>query len=193
LEELKQRILKDGKVLPGHIVKVDGFLNHRVDCDLMARMADEFARHFDIANTDLVLTSEASGIPIATMCGYRWGKPMLFAKKAKSDNIEGGLYQSEIFSYTYKKKVTLILAKDWLKAGQRVLILDDFMANGEAVKGLCDIVEQAGATLVGVGIVIEKGFQDGGRTIRERGIPYYALATIDSIDDGKIVFREDKA
>ena len=159
----------------------------------MARMADEFARHFDIANTDLVLTSEASGIPIATMCGYRWGKPMLFAKKAKSDNIEGGLYQSEIFSYTYKKKVTLILAKDWLKAGQRVLILDDFMANGEAVKGLCDIVEQAGATLVGVGIVIEKGFQDGGRTIRERGIPYYALATIDSIDDGKIVFREDKA
>ena len=193
MEELKQRILKDGKVLPGHIVKVDGFLNHRVDCDLMARMADEFARHFDIANTDLVLTSEASGIPIATMCGYRWGKPMLFAKKAKSDNIEGGLYQSEIFSYTYKKKVTLILAKDWLKAGQRVLILDDFMANGEAVKGLCDIVEQAGATLVGVGIVIEKGFQDGGRTIRERGIPYYALATIDSIDDGKIVFREDKA
>ena len=193
MNELKDRILKDGKVLPGHIIKVDGFLNHRVDCDLMADMADEFARHFDIDSTDVILTSEASGIPIATICAFRWGKPMIFAKKAKSDNIEGGLYQSEIFSYTYKKKVTLILAKEWLQAGQRVLILDDFMANGEAVKGLCDIVGQAGASIVGVGIAIEKGFQDGGRTIRAKGIPYYALATIDSIEDGKITFRENDA
>ena len=191
MDELKERIVRDGKILPGNIIKVDGFLNHRVDCDLLEHMADEFARLFDIENIDLILTSEASGIPISTVCALRWHRPMIFAKKAKSDNIEGGLYQSEIFSYTYKKKVTLILSKEWLKAGQRVLIIDDFMANGEAVKGLCEIVDQAGASLAGVGIVIEKGFQDGGRHLRESGVNYHALAVIDSIEDGKIKFRKD--
>ncbi|MBR4869658.1 MAG: xanthine phosphoribosyltransferase, partial [Oscillospiraceae bacterium] len=108
MQELKERIVKDGKVLPGDIVKVDGFLNHRVDTELLGRLADEFARHFDISKITKVLTVEASGIALATACAMKWGVPMLFAKKAKSDNIEGGLYQSDIMSYTYKKKVTLI-------------------------------------------------------------------------------------
>ena len=104
MQELKERILKEGKVLPGNIVKVDGFLNHRIDCKLMADIADEFAKLFDLSKVDLILTAEASGIALAAICAYRYGLPMVFAKKAKSDNIEGGLYQSEIYSYTYKKK-----------------------------------------------------------------------------------------
>ena len=136
MQLLKDRIRSEGKVLPGNIIKVDGFLNHRVDTRLMGQIADEFARLFDVENITMVLTAEASGIALATICAHRWGLPMVFAKKAKSDNIEGGLYQSEIFSYTYKKKVTQILSKEWLNANDRVLIIDDFMANGEAVRGL---------------------------------------------------------
>ena len=112
MQELKERIQKEGKVLPGNIVKVDGFLNHRVDCQLMARMADEFAKIFDISKVDLILTAEASGIALAAVCAYKYGIPMVYAKKAKSDNIEGGLYKSEVYSYTYKKKVTQILSKE---------------------------------------------------------------------------------
>ena len=176
MQELKERILKEGKVLPGNIVKVDGFLNHRIDCKLMADIADEFAKLFDLSKVDLILTAEASGIALAAICAYRYGLPMVFAKKAKSDNIEGGLYQSEIYSYTYKKKVTQILSKEWLTSDNHVLILDDFMANGEAVRGLCELVEQAGAELVGVGIAIEKGFQGGGDRLRNMGVNYHALA-----------------
>ena len=108
MQELKERIRREGKVLPGNIVKVDGFLNHRIDCKLMEHIADAFAARFDLSNVDLILTAEASGIALAAICACRWGLPMVFAKKAKSDNIEGGLYQSDIYSYTYKKKVTLI-------------------------------------------------------------------------------------
>ena len=139
----------------------------------------------------MVLTAEASGIALATICAARYGVPMVFAKKAKSDNIEGGLYQSEIYSYTYKKKVTQILSKEWLTAGDRVLIIDDFMANGEAVRGLCDLVSQAGAALMGVGIAIEKGFQGGGDRLRNMGVNYHALAVIESAEPGHIVFRDD--
>lgn len=191
MQELKERIQREGKVLPGNIVKVDGFLNHRIDCQLMAHMADEFARIFDLSQVDIILTAEASGIAMAAVCAYRFGLPMIYAKKAKSDNIEGGLYQSEIYSYTYKKKVTQILAKEWLPAGSRVLILDDFMANGEAVRGLCDIVNQAGATVSGIGIAIEKGFQGGGDRLRNMGYNYHALAVIERADEYGIAFRED--
>ena len=128
MQLLKDRIRREGKVLPGNIIKVDGFLNHRVDTNLMSEIADEFARRFDVKNITMVLTAEASGIALATICAHKYGVPMVFAKKAKSDNIEGGLYQSEIFSYTYKKKVTQILSKEWLNASDRVLIVDDFMA-----------------------------------------------------------------
>ena len=116
---------------------------------------------------------------------------MVFAKKAKSDNIEGGLYQSDIFSYTYKKKVTLLVSKDWLKSTDKVLIVDDFMANGEAMRGLCDIVKAAGAELVGIGIAVEKGFQHGGDRLREAGINIQSLAIIESADENGFVFRED--
>ena len=191
MQLLKDRIRSEGKVLPGNIIKVDGFLNHRVDTRLMGQIADEFARLFDVENITMVLTAEASGIALATICAERYNVPMVFAKKAKSDNIEGGLYQSEIFSYTYKKKVTQILSKEWLNANDRVLIIDDFMANGEAVRGLCDLVSQAGAELVGIGIAVEKGFQPGGAMIRQRGIQLESLAIVESMDaaTGEIVFR----
>ena len=157
----------------------------------MAHIADEFARIFDLSQVDIVLTAEASGIAMSAVCAYKFGLPMIYAKKAKSDNIEGGLYQSEIYSYTYKKKVTQILAKEWLPAGSRVLILDDFMANGEAVRGLCDIVRQAGATVAGIGIAIEKGFQGGGDRLRNMGYNYHALAVIERADEYGIAFREE--
>ena len=190
MQELKERIIKEGKVLPGNIVKVDGFLNHRIDCKLMADIADEFAKLFDLSKVDLILTAEASGIALAAICAYRYGLPMVFAKKAKSDNIEGGLYQSEIYSYTYKKKVTQILSKEWLTKDNHVLILDDFMANGEAVRGLCELVEQAGAELIGVGIAIEKGFQGGGDALRAQGVRVESLAIVESMTDDSITFRK---
>ena len=137
MQALKERIIKEGKVLPGNIIKVDGFLNHRVDVAFMEQIADEFAKYFDPKEITLILTAEASGIALASICALRFGVPMVFAKKAKSDNIEGGLYQSDIYSYTYQKKVTLIASKDWIKSTDKVLIVDDFMANGEAMRGLC--------------------------------------------------------
>ena len=181
MELLKERIRREGKVLPGNIIKVDGFLNHRVDTALMSQLADEFAKYFDVNNITMVLTAEASGIPL----------PMVFAKKAKSDNIEGGLYQSEIFSYTYKKKVTLIVAQEWLGPNDRVLIIDDFMAKGYAMQGLIDIVKAAGAELVGIGVAVEKGFQHGGDALREKGYPIHSLAVIEEATPDHITFRED--
>ena len=192
MQQLKERIRREGKVLPGNIIKVDGFLNHRVDTRLMGDIADEFAKYFDVENITMVLTAEASGIALATICAQKYNVPMVFAKKAKSDNIEGGLYQSEIFSYTYKKKVTQILSKEWLTSSDRVLIVDDFMANGEAVRGLCDLVSQAGAELVGIGIAVEKGFQGGGDRLRDMGVNYRALAIIERADENGIVFREEQ-
>ncbi len=189
MELLRKRIREEGKILPGNIVKVDGFLNHRVDTELMEDIAKEFKRRFDRDDVTVILTAEASGIALATICAREFGVPMVFAKKAKSDNIEGGLYQSDIFSYTYKKKVTLLVSKDWLGADDKVLIVDDFMANGEAMRGLCDIVKAAGAELVGIGIAVEKGFQHGGDRIREAGINIQSLAIIDSADENGFVFR----
>lgn len=189
MELLQERIRREGRVLPGNIVKVDGFLNHRVDTRLLEDIADEFAKYFDTSKITVVLTAEASGIALATICAQKYGVPMLFAKKAKSDNIEGGLYQSDIFSYTYKKKVTLLVSKEWLSADDKVLIIDDFMANGEAMRGLCDIVNAAGATLVGIGCAVEKGFQGGGDRLRAAGVNLKSLAIIESAEPGNIVFR----
>lgn len=191
MQELKDRIVQEGKVLPGNIIKVDGFLNHRIDTELMDHIAEELGRHFDMGSVDVILTAEASGIALAAVVARHFGKPMIFAKKAKSDNIEGGLYQSDIFSYTYKKKVTLLVSKEWLHAGDRVLVVDDFMANGEAMRGLCDIVEKAGAKLVGIGCAVEKGFQGGGDRLRAAGVNLKSLAIIESAEPGNIVFREE--
>ena len=191
MQQLKERILREGRVLPGDIIKVDGFLNHRVDTALMGAIADEFAKYFDVKDITMVLTAEASGIALATICAQRYGVPMVFAKKAKSDNIEGGLYQSDIFSYTYKKKVTLLVSQDWITKDDKVLIIDDFMAKGYAMQGLIDLVNAAGATLEGIGVAVEKGFQGGGDKFRASGVPYKALAVIEQADENGILFRED--
>lgn len=190
MEALEQRIRQEGRILPGHIIKVDGFLNHQVDTQFLGELADEFARLFDLTGVTKILTAEASGIAVAAICSYKWGIPMIFAKKAKSDNIEGGLYKSEIFSYTYRRTVTLICSKDWLTADDKVLIIDDFMANGQAMRGLLDIVAQSGAELVGIGCAIEKGFQDGGESLRKDGYDLKSLAIIDEANENGFVFRK---
>ena len=190
MKELKERIVKEGRVLPGNIIKVDGFLNHRIDMRLMRAMAKEFCSYFGDKGVTMVMTVEASGIALASVVAEEFGVPLLFAKKAKSDNIEGGLVKSEIFSYTYKKKVTLIVSAEWIGPDDKVLVVDDFMANGEAIRGLVEIVEQVGAELVGIGIAIEKGFQGGGDRLRARGVDVYSLAIVEHAEPGNIVFRE---
>ena len=190
MEALEQRIREEGKILPGHIIKVDGFLNHQIDARFMGELADEFARLFDVTRATKILTAEASGIALAAICSYKWGIPMVFAKKAKSDNIEGGLYKSEVFSYTYKKTYTMICSKDWITADDHVLIIDDFMANGQAMRGLINLVHEAGAELIGIGCAVEKGFQDGGDGLRRDGYDLKSLAIIDEADENGFVFRK---
>lgn len=190
MDELEARILEEGKVLPGNIIKVGSFLNHRVDTAFMSKIAQEFKKHFDIDKVTLILTAEASGIALAAVCSYIYGIPMLFAKKAKSDNIEGGLICSEIHSYTYNKTVTLMVESDMIKPTDNVLIIDDFLANGEALKGLIHIVEKTGALLEGIGIAIEKGFQGGGDRLRAAGVNLKSLSIIDSVEGG-IRFRKE--
>ena len=189
MKQFQDRIRTEGRVLPGNIIKVDGFLNHRVDTALMRSMAKEFKSRFDLTELTLVLTVEASGIALATICAEELGVPLVFAKKAKSDNIEGGLYKSEIYSYTYKKQVTLIVSSQWLKSTDKVLIIDDFLANGEALRGLVEIVQESGAELLGIGVAIEKGFQPGGQKMRDAGIHLESLAIIESANETGIVFR----
>ena len=191
MQELKERIVKEGKVLPGNIIKVDGFLNHRIDTGLLTRIAEEFGKYFNMDEVTMVLTAEASGIALATAVATYFHKPMIFAKKAKSDNIEGGLYQSDIYSYTYKKKATLIVAQEWLGPEDKVLIIDDFMAKGYAMQGLIDIVNAAGAELVGIGVAVEKGFQHGGDSFRKQGYNIHSLAVIEEATPDHITFRED--
>ena len=190
MEALEQRILKEGKVLPGNIIKVDGFLNHQIDTKFMGEIAEEFGKYFDLSRATKIFTAEASGIALAAIISYKYGIPMVFAKKAKSDNIEGGLYMSEIFSYTYKKKVTLICSKDWITSDDKVFVVDDFMANGEAMRGLVDIVEKSGAELIGIGCAVEKGFQGGGQKLRDAGYDMKSLVIIDKADENGIVFRK---
>lgn len=190
MELLKQRIIGEARVLPGDIVKVDGFMNHLVDVGLMRELARDIRAHFTGKEITKVMTVEASGIPMATVTAEEFGVPLLFAKKAKSDNIEGGLVKSEIFSYTYKKKVTLMVSAEWIGPEDKILIVDDFMANGEAMRGLVDIIRQVGAELVGVAIAIEKGFQGGGDRLRAQGIDVYSLAVIEHAEPGNIVFRD---
>ncbi len=191
MKQFQDRIRAEGRVLPGNIIKVDGFLNHRVDTALMRDIAKEFKSRFDLSGLTAVLTVEASGIALATICAEEFGVPMVFAKKAKSDNIEGGLYKSDIYSYTYKKKVTLIVSSQWLGSDDKVIIIDDFLANGEALRGLVEIVQAADAELIGIGVAIEKGFQPGGQKLRDAGVHLESLAIIEKADESGIVFREE--
>ena len=194
MKELQDRIREEGRVLPGNIIKIDGFLNHRVEPKLMRNIAKEFARLFkdDLDGITMVMTVEASGIPLGTMTAEELGVPLVYAKKAKSDNIEGGILRSDIYSYTYKKKVTLLVSGQWIGPEDKVLVIDDFLANGEALRGVVEIIQQAGASLIGMGVAVEKGFQQGGAKLRSQGVNLKSLAIIESADESGIVFRGDE-
>ena len=189
---LEERIVKDGVVKHGNVLKVDSFLNHQMDISLMEEIGREFKRRFGDKNITKVLTIEASGICIAAFVAKEFGVPMVFAKKAKSINLDGEMYVAEVESFTHKNKNTVIVSKKFLNEGEQVLIIDDFLANGCALQGLISITESAGAVVAGCGIAIEKGFQYGGRAIRNMGYQVESLAIIDAMDaeTGTITFRE---
>ncbi len=192
---LEERIVKDGIVKPGNVLKVDSFLNHQMDIALIEEIGREFKRRFADKNVTKVLTIEASGIGIAAFVAKEFGVPMVFAKKSKSINIAGEMYVAEVESFTHKNKNQVIVSKNFLSADDHILIIDDFLANGCALQGLISIAESAGATVEGLGIVIEKGFQIGGRIIRNLGYQLESLAIVDAMDDatGTITFREQEA
>ena len=189
---LEERILKDGTVKEGNVLKVDNFLNHQMDPALLDQIGEEFHRRFKDKPITKVLTIEASGIAIAYAVARCFGVPMVFAKKAKSINIDGDMYTAEVESFTHKNKNQVIVSKKFLTSNDRILIIDDFLANGCALQGLISISEEAGATVEGIGIVIEKGFQYGGRSIRNLGYQLESLAIVESMDaaTGNVVFRE---
>ena len=189
---LEERIMKDGVVKPGNVLKVDSFLNHQMDVVLMEQIAREFKRRFGHKRIDKVLTIEASGIGIAIMVAREFGVPMVFAKKSKSINIDGDMYVAEVESFTHKNKNQVIVSRKFLHEGEHVLVIDDFLANGCALQGLISIAESAGAIVEGCGIVVEKGFQIGGRVIRNLGYQLASLAIVDAMDAeaGTITFRE---
>lgn len=191
---LEERILKDGVVKPGHILKVDSFLNHQMDIQLMERIGKEFHRRFGHLPITKVLTIEASGIAVAYPVAREFGVPMVYAKKTDSVNMDGELYVAEVESYTKKKKTRVIVSKKFLGPEDHVLIIDDFLANGCALQGLISIVESAEATVAGLGIAIEKGFQEGGNRMRNLGYQLESLAIIEDMDaeTGKITFRSEE-
>ena len=189
---LESRILKDGIVRPGNVLRVDSFLNHQMDISLLEEIGREFHRRFAHKPITKVLTIEASGIGMAVFVAKEFGVPMVFAKKSKSVNVEGDVYVAQVESFTHKTTNHVIVSKKFLDPKEHVLIIDDFLANGCALKGLISIVEEAGATVEGLGIVIEKGFQDGGKSIRDMGYELESLAVVDAMDaeTGKIYFRQ---
>lgn len=190
---LEERITKDGIVKEGNVLKVDSFLNHQMDIQLFDEIGAEFKRRFANEHINKILTIEASGIGIACMVARHFDVPVVFAKKSKSINIEGEMYVAEVESFTHKCKNQVIVSKKFLSPDDHVLIIDDFLANGCALQGLISIVNEAGATVEGIGIVIEKGFQSGGRIIRNLGYHLESLAIVDSMDaaTGTITFRQE--
>ena len=189
---LEERIIKDGIVKPGNVLKVDSFLNHQMDIELMDQIGKEFKRRFADKHITKILTIEASGIGIAAFVAKEFGVPLLFAKKTKSINIDGEMYVAEVDSFTHKNRNQVIVSKKFLSKEDHLLIIDDFLANGCALQGLISISNSAGATVEGLGIVIEKGFQIGGNVIRNLGYHLESLAIVDAMDaeTGKITFRE---
>ncbi len=188
---LEERIVKDGIVKEGNVLKVDSFLNHQMDIELFNQMGEEFKKRFAEKNINKILTIEASGIGIACVVAQHFHVPVVFAKKSKSINIEGEMYVAEVESFTHKCKNQVIVSKKFLGPDDRVLIIDDFLANGCALQGLIQIVQAAGGSVEGIGIAIEKGFQAGGRMIRNLGYQLESLAIVDSMDanTGEIQFR----
>ena len=188
---IEERIVKDGIVKAGNVLKVDSFLNHQMDISLMEEIGREFKRRFADKHITKVMTIESSGIGIAAFVAREFGVPMVFAKKSKSINIDGDMYVAEVESFTHKNKNQVIVSKKFLNADDHLLIIDDFLANGCALQGLISIAESSGATIEGLGIVIEKGFQVGGRVIRNLGYKLESLAIVDAMDaeTGAITFR----
>ena len=191
MQLLEERIQKDGAVKPGNVLKVDSFLNHQIDISLLNEIGKEFKRLFADSNINKILTIEASGIAIAAIVAQYFDVPVVFAKKTQSINLDGSVYTTKIESFTHKRTYDVIVSKKYLSPEDRILVIDDFLANGCAVEGLIDIIKSSGASLEGVGIIIEKGFQDGGKRLREKGIRVESLAIVDAMDDvtGKITFR----
>ena len=187
---LEERIVRDGVVKEGNVLKVDSFLNHQMDIGLLNEMGAEFKRRFAGKPINKILTIEASGIGIACIAAQHFNVPVVFAKKSQSINLDGEMYVAEVESFTHKCINHVIVAKKFLTPEDHVLIIDDFLAKGQALLGLLDIVEQSGATAVGCGIVIEKGFQEGGQMLREKGIRLESLAIIDRFEDGRPIFRD---
>ncbi|MBR0354526.1 MAG: xanthine phosphoribosyltransferase [Oscillospiraceae bacterium] len=190
MKQLEERILRDGKILPGGILKVDGFLNHRIDPRLLYDMAQELRRLYAGEEINKILTIEASGIAIAAMVGYVFGCPLLFAKKSRTRNISDKVWSVEVESFTHGNTNTVIVSKEYLGSGDRVLIVDDFLATGAALVGLKALCEQAGAAVVGAGIAVEKVFQGGGNKLRAAGLRVESLAKIASMGDNSIEFCE---
>ena len=193
MKALEDRIRKDGIVKPGNVLKVDSFLNHQMDVNLFAQMGEEWKRLFADQKIDKILTIEASGIGIACVVAQHFGVPVVFAKKAQSVNIDGDVYSAEVESFTHKCKNQVLISKKFVGPEDHVLIIDDFLANGCALQGLISIVNQAGGTVEGIGIAVEKGFQQGGQIIRNLGYQLESLAIVDGMNaaDGNINFREE--
>ena len=194
MELLEERIRKDGIVKEGNVLKVDNFLNHQMDTDLFQEIGKEFKRRFSDVEINKILTIEASGIGIACVVAQQFHVPVVFAKKNQTKNIAGDVYTSKVESYTHGRTYDIIVSKEFLGKGDKVLLIDDFLANGKALEGLASLVKDSGAELVGAGIVIEKGFQVGGELLRKQGIRLESLAIVESMDEesGEIVFRDDK-
>ncbi|MBE0601866.1 MAG: xanthine phosphoribosyltransferase [Firmicutes bacterium] len=189
MDLLKERIVRDGRVKDEQIIKVDGFLNHQIDIQLMDEISREFKRLFREEKITKVITIEASGIAIACFTALQFGVPLVFAKKSESKNIDGEVYRTMVTSFTRGRDYTVILEKRYLSSSDRILIIDDILATGKAQKGLLDIASQAGAAVAGIGIVIEKGFQGGGDALRKAGYNVQSLAIIDSMREGTVHFR----
>ena len=188
---LEERIMKDGIIKEGNVLKVDNFLNHQRDIELFDQMGEEFKKRFADKPINKILTIEASGIGIACIVARHFDVPVVFAKKSKSINIEGDMYVAEVESFTHKCKNQVIVSKSFLNSGDKILIIDDFLANGCALQGLISIIQEAGASVEGIGIAIEKGFQNGGRIIRNLGYQLESLAIVESMNPatGEINFR----
>lgn len=191
MKKLEERILRDGTVKPGGILKIDNFLNHQIDPELCYEMAEEIYRLYADEKPNKILTIEASGISIATMAGYVFKVPVVFAKKAMSKNISDEVYATEVFSFTKQVSKTVVASKEYINAGDRILIIDDFLAMGSALEGLLDIINQAGAEAVGAAIVVEKAFQPGGEKLRARGLRIESLARVASMSDDSLTFVEE--
>ena len=193
MELLKERIRKDGKVKEGNVLKVDSFLNHQMDIHLFQEIGKEFQKRFQGEEINKILTIEASGIGTACIVAQSFDVPVVSAKKTQTNNIAGDTWTTKVESFTHGRIYDIIVAKEFLGKGDKVLIIDDFMANGKALEGLAELVTMSGAELVGAGIVIEKGFQPGGDELRRKGIRVESLAIIESMNDktGEIVFRDE--